>query len=99
MKMPHHIKTGAVQVVAALLLAGMFTFSAVVVPEHLAWHESNEHCIICRLIQHVPLLDPGAVTDIAQLFQHKEFLFISDDAIYRDPKLISNFSSRAPPLS
>jgi len=93
------MKTDAVNTVAALIIVATLAFSLVVAPEHLAWHESNEHCIICRLIQHMPLLEPGIVTDIVPLFHYKEFLLISEDVTHQDPKAIKSFSSRAPPLS
>ena len=93
------MKTGAIKTVAVLVLLGTLALSAVVVPDHLASHVFNKHCTICQLIQHLPLLEPEVVADIVQLFQHKEFLFISDDAAHKDSKAIRNFSSRAPPLS
>jgi len=92
-------RAGAIKIAAALLLLGTLALSAVIVPDHLARHESKERCLICRLIHHMPLLEPGFVADIVSLFQHKEFLFSSDDVSYRDPKSIRNFTSRAPPLS
>jgi len=93
------MKTGAIKIVAVLVLLGTLALSAVVVPNHLASHVFNKHCTICQLIQHLPLLEPEVVADIVSLFQHKEFLFISDDAAYHDPKSVKHFSSRAPPLS
>ena len=97
------MKTGMIKIVTAAIIAGMFVFLAIIVPEHLVElesHESNDshaHCAICWFIQHAPLLEPETVTDIAPLFQTEWLPPVSGDA---DSSVIQlkNTLSRAPPL-
>ena len=92
------MKTGAVKIFAASIIVGMFAFLAFIVPEHLAEPLFHDHCEVCQFIQHTPLLEPEAVTNIVPLFQPEWLPFISDDTASPCPRLRIPLS-RAPPLS
>ena len=96
--MPLRMKAGTTKIVAASIVVGMLAFVALIVPEHLAEPAHHDHCEVCQFIQHTPLLEPEAVTDIAPLLQLEGLPFISDDTASPCPQLKSPLS-RAPPLS
>ena len=93
------MKTGMIRTVTVSIIAGMFIFLAIIVPEHLVElesHESHAHCAICQFIQHAPLLEPETVTDITPLFQTEWMPPVLGDAASPDIQLRSPLS-RAPP--
>ena len=97
MGMSRRKKAVAIKIVTASIVAGMFVFFTIIVPEHLAEFESHDHCISCQIIQHAPLLEPEAKTDVAPLLQREGLLYISGDAASFDPQLTIPLY-RAPPF-
>ena len=92
------MKTGTAKIFAAPIIVGMLAFLAFIVPEHLAEPLFHNHCEVCQFIQHTPLLEPEAVTNVVPLFQSEGLLFISDDTASHCLQLKIPLS-RAPPLS
>jgi len=95
--MSHQIKSCTTKIITAAIIVGMLALLAFIVPEHLAELASHDDCAICRIIKHVPLLEPEAVTDIASLLQVDRLPFISYYTASPGPQS-KNRLSRAPPL-